>query len=205
MIKDKSTEKSLDLAKIILGEPYSSANQKLHRMMIFKLLKEDNKNFCYRCKQEIKISKDLSIDHIEDWRPCNGREFKPELFLDMNNIMFSHFKCNAASAMAGKGSSKYVGVRLFYDKRKDYKKWVAYRGKDTGSKFDYFGYHDDEKLAAHARDLGIIKFYKGEGLINFVELRPLYNEIIANGWGEPKNSCKIDYTSHYSYFNTQIY
>lgn len=200
MIKDQSAEKCLNLAKEILGMDFSKANQILYRMLIFKLLKDKNENFCFRCKQEIKNFSQLSFDHIEDWGKTLDREFKPALFLDMNNIAFSHFKCNAASAKAFTGSSKYVGVRLFYDKRKNYKKWVAYRGKDTGSKFDYFGYHDNEKLAAHARDLGVIKFYNGEGLMNFLELRPLYDEIIKNGWGELKNGRKIDYKMHYSYF-----
>lgn len=185
----------------VLGMEFSKANQRLIRMLIFKYVKKNRLDTCYRCKNKIEKFEELSIDHIENWTKTKKRELKPELFLKWDNIAFSHHKCNCAASNAYTGSSKYVGVRWFFDKRKGYGKWCSYIGKDIGGRFQYFGYHDDEKLAAHARDLGVMKFYNGNALMNFPEHKELYKEIIANGWGEyPFNSSRKDCKTHYSYF-----
>lgn len=192
--------KHLNRDKEILGIDYSLANQRLHQMILLEILKEDGKNFCHRCKEKIDNYLQLSIEHIENWGKTNDKEMKPELFLNIDNITFSHRKCNSASAKAYTGSSKYVGVRWFFDKRKNYGKWCAYIGKNIGSKFQYFGYHDNEKLAAHARDLGVMKFYNGRALMNFPEYKDLYKEIIEKGWGDYKLGSRTNYKAHYNYF-----
>lgn len=74
-----------------LGMSISIARYKLVKQIVFKLLKELKQNFCYRCKKEIVNIGDLSIEHKIDWL---NSEKPIELFFDLNNISFSHLKCN---------------------------------------------------------------------------------------------------------------
>jgi hypothetical protein len=46
-------------------------------------------NICFKCAKEIVTVDELSIEHKEPWE---GRS--AELFWDLNNIAFSHLRCN---------------------------------------------------------------------------------------------------------------
>lgn len=72
-----------------LGMPIGTATGKLRKMIMFDLIKQLDKDFCYRCGERIKYIKDLSIDHKEFWLGVDQK-----LFWDLNNIVFSHLKCN---------------------------------------------------------------------------------------------------------------
>ncbi len=84
-----------------LGIPYGTACYKLRKMIMFDLVKQLNKNFCYRCKERIEHMKDFSIDHKKCWLGVNK-----ELFWDLNNIAFSHLRCNISH---GSRDRKYNG------------------------------------------------------------------------------------------------
>lgn len=71
-----------------LGVPHGTALVHLRRKIIYNLLPDQ---ICYRCKQPIESDEDLSIDHIEPWE---DRENGKELFWDLDNIAFSHKRCN---------------------------------------------------------------------------------------------------------------
>jgi len=79
----------------LLGEPYGTANNKLRKAILFKLIKETNNDVCYRCGKKIEDIDNLSIEHKISWE----RSKDPvKTFYDLDNISFSHLKCNVAAA-----------------------------------------------------------------------------------------------------------
>ena len=72
-----------------LGMPIGTAYARLKKSVMFSLLQQLNQDICYRCNKKIETSEELSIDHIKPWLYNNIK-----LFWDLNNISFSHVKCN---------------------------------------------------------------------------------------------------------------
>lgn len=72
-----------------LGMPSGTAMTKLRKIILFHLLKKHGENVCTRCNLEIVVVGDLSIEHIKPWENID-----PALFWDLDNIAFSHIKCN---------------------------------------------------------------------------------------------------------------
>ncbi len=72
-----------------LGMSLCTAAGRLRKMITFDLLKQLNEDFCFRCGKRIEYIKDLSIDHKKFWMGIDRA-----LFWDLNNIAFSHLKCN---------------------------------------------------------------------------------------------------------------
>ena len=72
-----------------LGIPYGTAVGRLRKKVLFHLLQKHKENVCVRCTKEIQTVEDLSIEHIKPWE---GRSV--ELFWNMDNVSFSHLKCN---------------------------------------------------------------------------------------------------------------
>lgn len=77
---------------IQLGMPLTTARMRLQKNILFSLLKETNKNFCYRCGAEIEKVEELSVEHKDFWMDS---ENPIEKFFDLDNIAFSHFNCNS--------------------------------------------------------------------------------------------------------------
>lgn len=77
-----------------LGMLAATASSRLRKEVMFSLVKELGKNHCYRCKEEICSAADFSLDHKVDWI---GAEKPLELFFDLNNVAFSHLKCNTGT------------------------------------------------------------------------------------------------------------
>ena len=72
---------------------YSTAGNRLKKMLFFKLVKETNNDICYRCEEKITHYIELSIDHMESWLDQDN-----SLFWDVENIAYSHLTCNSANA-----------------------------------------------------------------------------------------------------------
>lgn len=96
----------------LLGMPYGTASGRLRKNILFYLLSKYRDNICYVCKNEIKIASDLSIEHIQPWE---GRS--AELFWDLENIAFSHSRCNKPHNYNIEGKRKY---------QDDYSAWCCY-------------------------------------------------------------------------------
>lgn len=77
-----------------LGMPVGTASNRLRKSIIFSLLKEMNKNFCFQCGAEIQSEKELSIEHKI---PYLDSEDPKQLFFDLDNIAFSHLACNVGA------------------------------------------------------------------------------------------------------------
>lgn len=73
-----------------LGMPFGTANYRLHRRILFDLLRKVGENYCFRCREEIESVHVLSIEHKKNWLDVDS-----ELFWAMDNIAFSHRDCNS--------------------------------------------------------------------------------------------------------------
>jgi len=73
-----------------LGVNYGTARSRLTRLILFDLAKKDNLDNCYRCGKKIKSIEEFSIEHKKPWFNRDK-----DLFWDLDNIAFSHFKCNS--------------------------------------------------------------------------------------------------------------
>lgn len=78
-----------------LGMSYGKATHILRKTILFDLVKKLNLDICYRCNKNIKTIKELSVEHKKAWL---NAENSVELFFDLNNIAFSHLKCNVLSS-----------------------------------------------------------------------------------------------------------
>lgn len=76
-----------------LGMNASTAQHQLRKKILFSLLKKLNENFCFQCGAEIESEETLSIEHKTPW--LHG---DVSLFWDLDNIAFSHLKCNIGAA-----------------------------------------------------------------------------------------------------------
>lgn len=72
-----------------LGMNASTASHRLKKLIMFSLIQEVKKNICLKCGREIETAEELSVDHIRPWLYVDKN-----MFWDLNNIGFSHKKCN---------------------------------------------------------------------------------------------------------------
>jgi hypothetical protein len=72
-----------------LGMPHGTAAHRLRKNILFHLLKKHNENVCFKCGEQIAAVDDLSIEHKKPWEGVSA-----DLFWDLNNVAFSHVKCN---------------------------------------------------------------------------------------------------------------
>ncbi len=80
---------SLSQKSDYLGLPISTASYRLYRKIIFGLLKKYNEDKCFVCKESIDNIQELTVEHIKPWLNVDQA-----LFWDLDNISFSHHKCN---------------------------------------------------------------------------------------------------------------
>jgi hypothetical protein len=76
-------------ATLQLGMNACTAQGRLQRRIMFMLVQKAGLDLCYRCGKRIERIEDFSIDHKHPWFDIN-----PSLFWDLDNIAFSHLKCN---------------------------------------------------------------------------------------------------------------
>ncbi|MET0624470.1 MAG: hypothetical protein ABW250_15930 [Pyrinomonadaceae bacterium] len=72
-----------------LGLPHGTAANRLRKLILFHLLQRHGENVCFKCSQRIETAEELSVEHKEPWEGVSV-----ELFWDMENIAFSHLRCN---------------------------------------------------------------------------------------------------------------
>jgi hypothetical protein len=73
-----------------LGMSVGTANARLLRDIIFDLISQTGNNFCCHCGKHMTRN-DFSIEHKQAWL---NSERPVELFFDLENISFSHLRCN---------------------------------------------------------------------------------------------------------------
>lgn len=99
-----------------LGIPHGTASARLRKSLMFSLAKKCELITCHQCGEEIETEQELSIDHKIPWLDSDN---PVGLFYDLDNIAFSHLKCNIAAAR--KTAKKYhtVKERLEANRRLD--------------------------------------------------------------------------------------
>jgi hypothetical protein len=116
-----------------LGMPHGTASGKLQKAILFDLLKQLNKNYCFQCSAEIETIRELSIEHKI---PYLDSENPVKLFFDLDNIAFSHLNCNSGAARKPdhkykKSATIFKGVRSPTDRHTKFR--VVIKGKVIGS------------------------------------------------------------------------
>ena len=91
MFMKKNNSKKLEQ----LGMPIGTASGRLKKNIIFNLLKRLGENFCFQCSAEIESVDELSIEHKI---PYLDSQDPRDLFFNLDNIAFSHLKCNCGAA-----------------------------------------------------------------------------------------------------------
>lgn len=80
----------------LLQMPFGTANGKLRKMLLFRFAQLLSQDRCYRCKLAIDNIDDFTIEHKDAWMRASDPK---EAFFDLNNIAFSHVKCNIRAAV----------------------------------------------------------------------------------------------------------
>lgn len=78
-----------------LGMTFGKASNILKKSIIFSLIRRLGENVCFQCNEEIKTVEELSIEHKI---PYLDSENPIDLYFNLDNIAFSHFKCNCGAA-----------------------------------------------------------------------------------------------------------
>jgi len=82
-----------------LGMPHGTASNRLRKMILFHLLQKHGENVCFKCAEKIETADQLSIEHKQPWEGVSV-----ELFWSLDNIAFSHLRCNRNHRYQGGGA-----------------------------------------------------------------------------------------------------
>jgi len=113
-----------------LGMTHGKASAILRKAILFKFLKETNKNICYRCNKKITKIETLSIDHKKHWLDSKD---PIKTFFNLNNIAFSHISCNC-KASRHKNKIIYPKGKKWCWSCKSFKKLVKFPKGATGNR-----------------------------------------------------------------------
>lgn len=78
-----------------LGMNHSTARHHLVKKLMFSMAQRLGEDTCYQCGKKIEDVKHLSVEHKTPWLHS---ENPVETFFDLDNVTFSHLKCNIAAA-----------------------------------------------------------------------------------------------------------
>ena len=78
-----------------LGMNHGTAQHRLRKMIMFSLIQQTGLDICHQCGKSIVDIDTLSIEHKVRWL---NSEDPIGLFFDLDNIAFSHMKCNYSAA-----------------------------------------------------------------------------------------------------------
>lgn len=107
----KMKKTKADIIKEQLGMSRGMASGRLRKSIMFDLVQRLSLDICFKCKKKISLEKELSIEHKEPWLH-NIKAVK--LFFDLENIAFSHLKCNISSGR--RPTKKEHGTKNAYER-----------------------------------------------------------------------------------------
>jgi hypothetical protein len=87
-----------------LGMSHGAAASKLRKSILFSLLVRLKENVCFKCGKVIYSPNELSIEHKLPWE-----NIASNLFWDIENIAFSHMKCNVNHTRYGGSLKRKIG------------------------------------------------------------------------------------------------
>jgi hypothetical protein len=128
----------------VLGMPETMASARLKKQLMFHLAKKLGMDICYRCQNPIETVVEFSVEHKESWLLSDNPY---ETFFDLDNIAFSHLKCNIGAAtrlnkqypneLKRKAAAfqRYKNSPEQYAKILEQKKEAYYRDKNNPEKY----------------------------------------------------------------------
>lgn len=102
----------------LLGMPFGTASNRLRKRILYSFAEELGRLNCYRCGEKIEKIEEFSIEHKESWAFSKD---PIESFFNLENISFSHIRCNIGAA---KKNKKYASV-----KERKHVQWGRYYAK----------------------------------------------------------------------------
>ncbi len=87
----------------LLGMPHGTASNRLRKMLLWQMIQEARRNYCFRCNTRIDSIDDLSIEHKKPWQSAPDPKAR---FFDLTNIAFSHLRCNIGAGNGGGKASR---------------------------------------------------------------------------------------------------
>jgi hypothetical protein len=84
-----------------LGMPHGTAGNRLRKLILFDLLQRHGENVCFKCSKKIETPDELSIEHKQPWEGVSV-----ELYWSLDNIAFSHLRCNRNHRHEGGGAKR---------------------------------------------------------------------------------------------------
>lgn len=134
-----------------LGINYSTASAKLRKQILFKLVQQCNLDECFKCKTKIENLEELSIEHKLNWY-VNGVEY----FWDLDNIAFSHLKCNRPDfPSCGRGHKRRIEPPEGKAWCSTHKDFLPRENFDKGARWDGLKGHCKEcRSSRHKLGLG---------------------------------------------------
>ena len=153
----KAEQKRREEIRKQLGVGQGCANNRLMRKILFNLIKQAGLNVCFQCEEKINLESEFSIEHKTPW--FNSTDAR-SLYFDLNNIAFSHLKCNIGAARKGTrltAKSGFKGV-VYHSKRRSPKKWRAQTNEGNGAtyKIIHIGWYSTAEEAALAYDAAVL-------------------------------------------------
>jgi len=157
MVNSKNAKKTEQL-----GISFSTANSQLRKMIMFKLVQQAGLDICHQCKRKIEEIENFSIEHKVPWL---DKENAKELFFDLNNIGFSHTRCNYGNTtrkLTIVSSQGYKGVQYSPLRKKPYRAMISIGNQ----KSKHIGYFATVEEAAVAYDKAVIEFHGENAITN---------------------------------------
>jgi hypothetical protein len=96
-----------DRKKLQLGMNPSTANGRLVKDILWKLICQTNQDICCKCGKHMTRAT-FSIEHITPWLDSDN---PTELYFDLKNISFSHLSCNISVARKPNATGEDKKVR----------------------------------------------------------------------------------------------
>lgn len=106
-----------------LGMSFSTANYRLQRQILFSLTQELGRDVCFQCAKKILTVEEFSVEHKKPWL-----DVSVELFWDLENIAFSHLRCNSKARRvteASKGFGRNNGPFHLTENAPEGKAWCG--------------------------------------------------------------------------------
>lgn len=161
------SEKTNKIKSEQLGMSFSTASNQLRKALMFQLVQQAGRDNCHRCGEKIDDADNLSIEHVEAWMYSENPK---ELFFDLNNISFSHRKCNYSESRKKLqiGESGFKGVSLRPDECKDkpYRASISITKGDSRKGMKFIGYFSTAKEAGEAYDKVAKELYGESAITN---------------------------------------
>ena len=158
-----------DNKKEQLGCEFGTTCNRLRKSLLFFFAQKLDLDICFRCGQKIEKIEDFSIDHKIDWLHS---ENPIDFFYDLDNIGFSHLKCNMdAGSKCRKETRSKTGFKgVTYDPSGRHKK--PYRAiierVIDGNTIKYrLGRYETAREAALAYDEKAKDIFKDKAFLNF--------------------------------------